>query len=100
MKREAIKVPTDEPEPLPTLLGRMADDLTELFDTKLTLLKIELREDLEAYIRGLAMILIGAVVGLVGFALLNVAIAFLVATLFENSGFSQPMRYAFGFAIT
>ena len=37
---------------------------------------------------------------MVGFALLNVAIAFLVSTIFENSNLSQPVRYAFGFIIT
>lgn len=100
MKNDAIQTKTEEPEGLPALFGKMADDLTQLFDAKLTLLKIEIREDVEAYIRGTAMILIGAVAALVGFALFNVAIAFLVSTLFQNTGFSQPVRYGLGFAIT
>ena len=89
-----------EPEGLPALFSKLADDLTTLLDTKLTLLKVELKEEFDAYIRGLVMILIGAVVAVVGFALLNVALAFLMSLLFANTSFSQPARYAFGFIIT
>lgn len=100
MKRTQVQVEVQEQETLPDLVSRMADDLTELFDAKLSLLRIELREELETYIRGVTMIVIGAVVALAGFALLNVAIAFLISTLFQNTGWSQPARYAVGFAIT
>ena len=89
-----------EPEGLPALFSKLADDLTTLLDTKLTLLKVELKEEFDAYIRGVMMILIGAVVAIVGFALLNVALAFLMSLLFANTSFSQPARYAFGFIIT
>ena len=85
---------------MPALISKMADDLTTLFDTKLTLLKIELKEEFDAYLRGVVMILLGAVIAVVGFALLNVALAFLVSLLFANTSFSQPARYAFGFIIT
>jgi len=100
MKNDAIERTSDDPAGLPTLFGKMADDLTELFDAKLALLKIEVGEDVAAYIRGSVMIVVGGVTALVGFALLNVAIAFLVSTLFQNSGLSQPVRYSLGFAIT
>ena len=89
-----------EPEGLTTLFTKMADELTQLFDTKLTLLKVELKEDIDAYIRGGISILIGGVVVAVGFALLNVAIAFLMSVLFRSSDFSQPVRYALGFIMT
>lgn len=89
-----------EPEGLPALFSKLADDLTTLLDTKLTLLKVELKEEFDAYIRGVVMILIGAVVAIVGFALLNVALAFLMSLLFANTSFSQPAQYAFGFIIT
>jgi len=36
----------------------------------------------------------------VGFALLNVAIAFAVSTLFAQANFSQPASYALGFVVT
>jgi uncharacterized membrane protein YqjE len=100
MKTEMSR-PKDGPaDSLPALFGKMADDVTQLLDTKLSLLKIEVKEDVEAYVRGGAMVLIGAVVALVGFALLNVALAFLVSTLFQNTGLSQPVRYSLGFIIT
>lgn len=87
-------------ESLPELFGRLADDLTTLFDAKLSLLRIELREEVGTYVRGLAMTAAGAVVLLVGFALVNVGIALLVSTLFENMSFGQPVRYALGFLLT
>jgi hypothetical protein len=46
------------------------------------------------------MIAVGAVVALVGFALVNVAIAFGVSTLFVRANFSQPASYALGFVVT
>ena len=85
---------------LPSLLERLAADLAKLFDQKVTLLKIELKEDVDAYVRGSIAILAGAVVGTVGFALLNVALAFGFTTLLANLDLSQPARYALGFVIT
>ncbi|HEX7771084.1 MAG TPA: phage holin family protein, partial [Pyrinomonadaceae bacterium] len=52
------------------------------------------------YARGVTMIAIGAVIATVGFALLNVAIAFAVSTLFAQANFSQPASYALGFVVT
>ena len=46
------------------------------------------------------MIVAGAVVALIGFALLNVAIAFLISMVFESVHISQAARYALGFVIT
>ena len=46
------------------------------------------------------MIAVGAVVAVIGFALLNVAIAFGVSTLFAPANFSQPASYALGFVVT
>ena len=53
-----------------------------------------------AYARGAAMIAFGGAVAVVGFALLNVAIAFAVSTLFAQANFSQPASYALGFLAT
>jgi hypothetical protein len=44
--------------------------------------------------------MVGAVIAVVGFALLNVAIAFAVSTLFAQANFSQPASYALGFVVT
>ena len=87
-------------ESLPQLIGRLGEDLTGLFDTKLSLLKIEIKEDVNAYASNAVTMAIGGVIATVGFALLNVAIAFLVSTLFDGAELSQPVRYALGFIIT
>lgn len=89
-----------EPEGLPALLAKALNDVTQLFDTKVALLRAELKEEVSNYARGGILILVGVVVVVVGFALLNVAIAFLVSTLFETATMSQPVRYGLGFIIT
>src|SRR3982751_3979863 len=88
-----------ELEALPALFGRLGDDVVTLLDTKLSLLKVEVKEDADAYIRGGVMIGIGGVIAAIGFALLNVAVAFAVSTLLPLD-WSQPARYALGFVIT
>src|ERR1043165_3010584 len=49
---------------------------------------------------GAARIEIGVVLTVLAFALLNVAIAFAVSTLFARANFSQPASYALGFVVT
>ena len=95
---EAIDTRADRD--LPSLLERLAADLATLFDQKVTLLKIELKEDVDAYVRGSIAILAGAVVATVGFALLNVALAFGITTLLANLDMTQPAKYALGFVMT
>ena len=87
-------------ESLPTLFGRLGDDVMELFNSQLALFKVEIKEDVSAYARNITMIAIGAVIATIGFALLNVAIAFAVSTLFAQANFSQPASYALGFVVT
>src|SRR6266498_5869203 len=87
-------------ESLPTLFSRLGDDVMQLFDTKLSLLKVELREEANAYVRGGIVIGTGGIIAAVGFALLNVALAFGVATLFADSTLSQTAKSALGFVIT
>ena len=87
-------------EGVSTLLGRMSDDLTKLVDAKLGLLKIEIAEDLRAYARGGAGIGVGSVIVMVGFALVNVGIGFLVAALFEGTHLSPSVKYAIGFLLS
>jgi uncharacterized membrane protein YqjE len=85
-------------ESLPSLFGRLGDDVMTLLDTKLSLLKVEVKEDANVYVRNGVMIAIGGVIAAVGFALLNVAVAFFVSTLFT---FDNPaLNYALGFVIT
>jgi uncharacterized membrane protein YqjE len=96
---ELLAARTDA-ESLPTLFSRLGDDVMELFNSQLALFKVEIKEEANAYARGITMIAIGAVIATVGFALLNVAIAFAVSTLFAQANFSQPASYALGFVVT
>src|SRR3569832_1076826 len=87
-------------EGLPTLFSRLGDDIMQLFNSQLALFKVEIKEEASAYARSVTMIAIGAVIATVGFALLNVALAFAVSTLFAQASFSQPASYALGFVVT
>ena len=84
-------------ESLPTLFSRLGDDVMQLFDTKLSLLKVELKEEANAYARGGIMIAAGGIIAAIGFALLNVALAFGISTLFADTALSQAAKYAVGF---
>jgi uncharacterized membrane protein YqjE len=87
-------------ENLPSLFARLTDELTELVDAKLELLKAEVRQEAGGYAVGAVLVLIGVVVATIGFALLNVAIAFLVSLLFDATQWSPAARYGLGFIIT
>ena len=89
-----------ETENLPSLFSRLADDVMELFDAKINLLKVELKEEARTFTNAGMMMLLGAIVAAVGFALVNVAVAFGVSVLFTDTNFSQPAKYALGFLIT
>jgi uncharacterized membrane protein YqjE len=89
-----------EGESLTQLLGRLGDDVLQLLDSKLTLLKVELKEEAEAYLNSGVMIAVGAAIALIGFALLNVALAFGISTLFSSTGISTAAQFALGFVLT
>src|ERR1043165_7609681 len=97
---EAAVVARNDSEGLPTLLSRLGDDVMQLVNSQLALFKVEIKEEANAYARGAVMIAVGGVIAVVGFALLNVAIAFAVSTLFAQANFSQPASYALGFVVT
>ena len=96
----APAIRTENNENLPTLFSRLGDDVMELFNSQLALFKVEIKEEASAYARNITMIGVGAVIAIVGFALLNVAIAFAVSTLFAQANFSQPASFALGFVVT
>ena len=98
-KTNGLDVQNDA-EGLPNLFSRLGDDVMQLFNSQLALFKVEIKEEANAYARGITMIAIGAVIATIGFALLNVAIAFAVSTLFAQANFSQPASYALGFVVT
>jgi len=86
-------------ESLPGLVARLGDDLSRLVDSKLSLLKIELRDDLRSYLRGAVGVFAGVVVVAVGFGLVGVAVAFLASTLLARSmDLSRSAAQAIGFA--
>ena len=93
----AAMAPRTENESLPSLFSRLGDDVMQLFDTKMSLLKVELKEEANTYARGGAMIAVGGVIAAIGFALLNVAVAFGIAILLAGVDMSQSARYAIGF---
>ncbi len=89
--------PRTEIDNLPSLFSRLGDDVMQLFDTKISLLRVELKEEANTYARGGAMIAIGGVIAAIGFALLNVAVAFGISVLLASVDISQAARYAIGF---
>jgi uncharacterized membrane protein YqjE len=89
--------PKNDNENLPRLFSRLGDDVMQLFDTKMSLLKVEIREEANVYARSGAMIAVGGIIAAIGFALLNVALAFGISTLFADTALSQPAKYAIGF---
>jgi len=90
----------NEIEQLPTLFSRLGDDVVQLFNSQLALFKVEIREEANAYLSGAIMIAVGAGVAAIGFALLNVAVAFAASMLFAQLNLSQPATYALGFVVT
>jgi uncharacterized membrane protein YqjE len=95
-QKPAIEQKTDS-ESLPSLFSRLGDDVMQLFDTKLSLLKVEIKEEVNEFARDGAMIAVGGIIAAIGFALVNVAVAFGISTLFANTDLSQPAKYAIGF---
>ena len=99
-ERAAEVAKRSDTESIPTLVSRLGDDVMQLFKSQLELFKVEIKEEANAYARNITLIAIGGVIATVGFALLNVAIAFAVSTLFARANFSQPASYALGFVVT
>ena len=101
----AASQPAIDVENLPALLGRLGDDVMRLVDTKLSLVKVELKEDASFYARNGAFTAVGAMVALIGFALVNVAVAFFISNFFANDAATTaerftPTSYGLGFLIT
>jgi uncharacterized membrane protein YqjE len=96
----APAVRSEDNDSLPNLFGRLGDDVMQLFNSQLALFKVEIKEEAKSYARNITVIGVGAVIATIGFALLNVAIAFAVSTLFAQANFSQPASFALGFVVT
>jgi len=111
VERKRVEVPATveqqtDLENLPTLFSRLGDDVMRLVDTKLSLVKVELKEDASFYARNGAYTAVGAMVALIGFALVLVAVAFFVANFFGSTAPGVvaekfgPTSYGLGFLIT
>src|SRR5215211_5640130 len=68
--------PHTDDESLPAMAGRLGEHIVTLLDAKLTLLKLEIKEDITGYARSGLSIGVGGLLVVVGFALLNIAFAF------------------------
>ena len=99
-KADEAAIARNDNDSFPNLLSRLGDDVMQLVNSQLALFKVEIKEEANTFARNAAMIGVGAVVATIGFALLNVAIAFGVSTFFARANFSQPASYALGFVVT
>ncbi len=105
-KAAATSQSGSEIDSLPSLFGRLGDNVMQLVDTKLSLMKVELKEDASVYARNATMIAIGAVIAIIGFALVNIAVGCFVALLFASDNPNAavqkygPTSYGLGFLIT
>lgn len=88
-----------EIENLPALLARLGDNVTQLFDTRMSLLKVEVKEDVNALLAAGIGIVIASMIALVGFALTSIAAALGISTLLVNTNLSPVGRYSVGFVI-
>lgn len=88
-----------EIENLPALLARLGDNVTQLFDTRMSLLKVEVKEDVNALLAAGMGIVIASMIALVGFALTSIAAALGISTLLVNTNLSPVGRYSVGFVI-
>ena len=83
-----------------TALGRLGADLTVLVESKLSLLRIELKEDIAAYIRGGIHVALGGLVAAVGFGFVSAAMALTASTLVGQAvDLSPPAAYSVGFVV-
>jgi len=91
---------TSPSDSLPALVGRLGEDLSLLVDSKLSLLKIEIQDDLHAYLRGAVQAVAAGAVAAVGFGLVSVGVALFGATLLaQSASLSWPTAQATSFVV-
>jgi len=94
-----VSSPGSETADLPVLFRRLGEDVTDLFDTKVALLRVEMKQEVNTFTRGIALIVIGSTIAAIGFALVNIALALGVSELLANTKLTPAGRYALGFVI-
>ena len=85
---------------LPALVGRLGEDLSRLVDSKLSLLKIEIQDDLDSYVRGAVQAVAAGAVTAVGFGMVSVGVALFGANLLAHwASLSWPAAQAISFVV-
>lgn len=97
MNRRSEQPP--EIENLPVLITRLGDDVSQLFDTKMSLLKVEVKEDVDAFLRAGVGIGVATIIALMGFALTSIAAARGISILLASTNLSQAGKDSLGFVI-
>lgn len=85
-------------ETLPELVARLGQDVASMVEARLSLLKLEILEDVKAIARQGMFMALGGVLACVGVALLCLSLGFLIA-VFLPADLGQPARYALGFGV-
>lgn len=85
---------------MPALVSQLGEDLVTLLDSKLSLLKVEIKEDVAAYVQGSLSLVASCVGAALGCALLGITVALLIAALLGTTDLGQPVKYAIGTGIT
>ena len=86
---------TTEFEHLPELFSRLGEQTLRLFEAKLNLFTIEVKEDATAFVRRVLVLGGAAIVVVIGFVLVNVALAVFCSILFTFT--NVRVNYALGF---
>jgi hypothetical protein len=92
-----VEVESSPGDGLPDLIGRLGQDVIELIDSRLSLMKIELDEAARSYAKGAVDLAIAAIVALVGFALCATALAFAVTYLLPEGRLDPGLNRAIAF---
>jgi len=71
--------------PLGELLHRLVSEIGELIDQRITLLRLELKEQVSTAVRDLGLVLLGAVLATLGMLLLLLALGFWVGGLMGST---------------
>lgn len=79
---------------IPNLIKKLGNDITRFVDQNVTLLKVELRNEIQGYIKDGVMLGLAGVMAVMGFLLINIAVACFIAALLP---FSLPVSYGLGF---
>lgn len=102
--QRAIETNTDlngrtDAEELPSLVSELGSDIAELFDAKVGLLKLEVKEDMVAYLLGAASIAGSIVIATIGIVFASLAAVFALSNFFPSYGINATLSLALGFVI-